>query len=180
VGGGWIKYATLDDDGEIMEVDPFLPDTEFRSPHDTAVGPDGSLYVIEWGDGFGGDNPEISRIGPSDAILPTTLSVSGLGGEVTLSTTQTLPVEATLTNQGSTPITDGTLTLEASSEEITVSADSGTSFDSLAGGASQTATWNVTLPGDLASGDYTLEATGTYTTDGTEIETSSSLSFTVR
>jgi glucose/arabinose dehydrogenase/type 1 glutamine amidotransferase len=179
-GGGWIKYATLDDDGEIMEVDPFLPDTEFRSPHDTAVGPDGSLYVIEWGDGFGGDNPEISRIGPSDAILPTTLSVSGLGGEVTLSTTQTLPVEATLTNQGSTPITDGTLTLEASSEEITVSADSGTSFDSLAGGASQTATWNVTLPGDLASGDYTLEATGTYTTDGTEIETSSSLSFTVR
>jgi len=39
-GGNWIKYATLDDDGEVLAVDPFLPDRGFSSPFDMSVGPD--------------------------------------------------------------------------------------------------------------------------------------------
>ncbi|HWM08730.1 MAG TPA: ThuA domain-containing protein, partial [Solirubrobacteraceae bacterium] len=53
---GWIKTATLDDEGAGTGVfdTPFL-DTFFR-PHEMEFGPDGSLYVIDWGDGFGGNN----------------------------------------------------------------------------------------------------------------------------
>ena len=53
---GWIKTATLDDQGNgtgVFET-PFM-DTFFR-PHEMEFGPDGSLYVIDWGDGFGGNN----------------------------------------------------------------------------------------------------------------------------
>ena len=50
---------------------------------------------------------------------------------------------------------------------------------SLAAGASETAEWTVTLPGDLGSGDYSIETVATYTSDGSEFEISSSLVFTV-
>jgi glucose/arabinose dehydrogenase/type 1 glutamine amidotransferase len=48
---GHVKYATLDDDGEVMEVDPFLPDRSFSQPFDMAVGPDGAVYLMERGRG---------------------------------------------------------------------------------------------------------------------------------
>ncbi len=53
---GWIKTATLDDQGNGTGVfeSPFM-DT-FHRPHEMEFGPDGSLYVIDWGTGFGGNN----------------------------------------------------------------------------------------------------------------------------
>jgi PKD repeat protein len=53
---GWIKTATLDDTGNIVDVDPFALGTGYLRPMDLDFGPDGSLYVIEWGSGFGGNN----------------------------------------------------------------------------------------------------------------------------
>ncbi len=55
---GWIKEVQLDDDGGILAINEFLPSTTFRRPIDLHVGPDGSIYVVEWGDGFGGNNPD--------------------------------------------------------------------------------------------------------------------------
>jgi hypothetical protein len=46
-------------------------------------------------------------------------------------------VRAELTNDGSTPIADGAIQLDASSSDISVSEASGASFDSLAAGDSQ-------------------------------------------
>ena len=44
--------------GEAVEkVTPFLPQTQFLAPIDSVFGPDGSLYVLDWGGGFGRDNP---------------------------------------------------------------------------------------------------------------------------
>jgi uncharacterized membrane protein len=88
-------------------------------------------------------------------------------------------VRAELTNDGSTPITDGAIQLDASSSDISVSEASGASFDSLAAGESLTAEWSVTLPGDLDSGSYSLETTATYRSGGTEITLSDTGSFTV-
>ena len=64
----WIKYVSFDDDGNVMEIDPFLPDMEFLRPMDMKVGPDGALYLIEWGSGFGGPNNDsgVYRIEHSD------------------------------------------------------------------------------------------------------------------
>lgn len=47
--------------GEAVEkVNPFLPPpaAEFLAPIDSKFGPDGSMYVLDWGGGFGRDNPD--------------------------------------------------------------------------------------------------------------------------
>ena len=55
---GWIKTADLDAAGAMTNVDPFALGTGYRRPMDLDFGPDGALYVIEWGSGFGGDNAD--------------------------------------------------------------------------------------------------------------------------
>jgi PKD repeat protein/glucose/arabinose dehydrogenase len=55
---GWIKTATLDGTGNMVDVDPFALGTGYLRPMDLDFGPDGSLYVIEWGSGFGGNNAD--------------------------------------------------------------------------------------------------------------------------
>ena len=53
---GWIKTTTLNDDGSGRGVGAFDLETGYLRPMDIEFGPDGSLYVIEWGSGFGGNN----------------------------------------------------------------------------------------------------------------------------
>ena len=45
----WIKHVKLDEDGEVLTIDPFLPEIEFTRPMDMEIGPDGHLYVMEYG-----------------------------------------------------------------------------------------------------------------------------------
>ena len=54
----WIKYVSLDDDGEAYEVDPFLPGETVRRPMDMTTGPEGALYVIEWGSSWDAPNED--------------------------------------------------------------------------------------------------------------------------
>ena len=44
--------------GAMTKVDPFALGTGYKRPMDLDFGPDGALYVIEWGSGFGGDNAD--------------------------------------------------------------------------------------------------------------------------
>ena len=48
---------TLDAAGRLEKIWRFLPTESFLSPQDMKFGPDGSLYTLEWGGGFGRDNP---------------------------------------------------------------------------------------------------------------------------
>lgn len=66
-GEGWIRYVTYDDEGEPVAVEPFLDET-FNHPMDLRVGPDGALYLIEWGSGYNGPNDDggIYRIERTD------------------------------------------------------------------------------------------------------------------
>jgi PKD repeat protein len=53
-----IYSMTLDDAGTRLEkIYRFLPAESFMSPQDMKFGPDGALYTLEWGGGFGRDNP---------------------------------------------------------------------------------------------------------------------------
>ena len=52
----WIKEVKMDEQGNITEISPFLPGIDFVRPMDMEVGPDGALYVAEWGDAFWGSN----------------------------------------------------------------------------------------------------------------------------
>jgi hypothetical protein len=55
---GWIKEVKLDDDGNILKINPFLPGQQFRRPMDMELGPDGAIYMLEWGTSFGGNNAD--------------------------------------------------------------------------------------------------------------------------
>ena len=57
-GRDWIKETALDSTGGPLEVSAFLDDPafEWENPMDMEFGPDGSLYVLDYGGGFfGGD-----------------------------------------------------------------------------------------------------------------------------
>ncbi|WP_028661477.1 ThuA domain-containing protein [Saccharomonospora saliphila] len=49
---------SLDDQGEVMRLDPWLTSQETLAPMDMRFGPDGALYLLEWGGGYGRDNPD--------------------------------------------------------------------------------------------------------------------------
>jgi PKD repeat protein len=40
------------------DINRFLPNLQMRRPHALQFGPDGALYMIEWGSGFNGDNAD--------------------------------------------------------------------------------------------------------------------------
>ncbi|HET6567858.1 MAG TPA: ThuA domain-containing protein [Rhodothermales bacterium] len=52
----WIKEFHLDENGDLLKIVDFLPGIEFNRPTDIKVGPDGALYIAEWGDEFWGSN----------------------------------------------------------------------------------------------------------------------------
>ena len=52
------RSCRLDGDGNVLTINPFCPARHFMSPMDMKFGPDGALYLLEWGAGFGGDNTD--------------------------------------------------------------------------------------------------------------------------
>lgn len=54
---GWIKIVRMDENGELVEIENFMPSTRFNGPIDVQFGFDGSLYVMEFGTTWG-DNPD--------------------------------------------------------------------------------------------------------------------------
>jgi hypothetical protein len=55
---GYIKEIKIDDDGNPLKINPFLSSFPFLRPIDLKIGPDGVIYLIEWGTGFGGGNSD--------------------------------------------------------------------------------------------------------------------------
>jgi cytochrome c len=58
----WIATLELDAAGKPKAITEFMPNADFRHPHDIEMGADGSLYVLEWGRDFNyagsGINPD--------------------------------------------------------------------------------------------------------------------------
>ena len=54
----YTKELRLDSAGNLLKINPFLQTTVFDNPMDMEFGPDGSLYTLEYGDGFFSENPE--------------------------------------------------------------------------------------------------------------------------
>ena len=55
---GWIKTVSFDRRGQPVRIDPFASQWQFRRPIDMKFGPDGALYLLEWGTSFGGQNDD--------------------------------------------------------------------------------------------------------------------------
>lgn len=92
----WIQEVKLDDEGEILEINPFLPGLELIRPITMRFGPEGALYLLEWGSGFDGDNRDarLARVdyasgpgapvavvtaAPTDGPVPLTVHFSAAG-----------------------------------------------------------------------------------------------------
>ena len=60
----WINVVEMDDTGQIQAIEPFLSNMDLVKPIDMEFGPDGALYVLEYGQNYFLNNPEakLSRI----------------------------------------------------------------------------------------------------------------------
>lgn len=61
---GWIMVVTMDEQGNYKSMERFLPKENFSSAIDMQFGPDGDLYVLEYGSAWfrGNDNARIVKI----------------------------------------------------------------------------------------------------------------------
>lgn len=50
--------VSLDEQGSLLQMDPWLTSQKTMAPMDMRFGPDGALYLLEWGGGYGRDNPD--------------------------------------------------------------------------------------------------------------------------
>ena len=55
---GWIKVVTLLPNGDFDKMEPFMPHTAFHAPIDMETGPDGRIYILEYGNGWYQQNPD--------------------------------------------------------------------------------------------------------------------------
>ena len=69
---GWIKALTFDDAGGIAKIEPFMGSSKFNNIIDMELGPDGRLYLLEYGTGWFSKNPDaaLSRIDYHPENLP--------------------------------------------------------------------------------------------------------------
>ncbi len=54
----WILAVKLDSQENIVSMKRFLPATSIKRPMDMELGPDGALYVLEWGTQYNGGNAD--------------------------------------------------------------------------------------------------------------------------
>lgn len=93
----WIKVVTLRD-GDFDKMEPFMPTTALSGPIDMEIGPDGKIYILEYGKGWFSKNEDsgLSRIDYLPGNRPpkvTELSVDRMNGRLPF--TLTASVEAT-------------------------------------------------------------------------------------
>lgn len=89
---GWTKAVTLTPEGDYDNMEPFMDGTKFNSPIDMEVGPDGKVYVLEYGNGWFAKNSDagLSRIDYNTGnVAPevTAISANKTAGTVPLTVT---------------------------------------------------------------------------------------------
>lgn len=77
----WIKAVSMNADGDFEKMEPFMENVSLASPIDMEVGPDGRIYILEYGKGWFSQNPDaaISRIDYFSGELNAEGSKSGSG-----------------------------------------------------------------------------------------------------
>jgi cytochrome c len=94
----WFKVVTTKSNGDLEKIEPLMEHTKWNSPIDAEMGPDGKLYILEYGTGWFSKNVDagISRIdynGGNRSPRINNFSVNKTSGDLPLKITAT--VEAT-------------------------------------------------------------------------------------
>ncbi len=94
----WILVVSMDENGNYKSMERFMPGTEFAGPMDMQFGPDGSLYILEYGKGWfkanddsklvridfnGGNRSPVAKATADKPAgsLPLTVALSGAGSK---------------------------------------------------------------------------------------------------
>jgi cytochrome c len=93
----WIKEIRLNSAGDLEDINDFGPVGLVDNPMDMDFGPDGALYVLEYGDGYFSDNPEaqLARIDYTRGNRTPTVKVAA-----TPSNSPTAPLTVTFSSAG--------------------------------------------------------------------------------
>ncbi|WP_276348206.1 ThuA domain-containing protein [Daejeonella sp. JGW-45] len=59
---GWVKLVTMKPNGDYDSMEPFMGSTSFIAPIDMEVGPDGRLYILEYGKGWFSKNVDAGLV----------------------------------------------------------------------------------------------------------------------
>ena len=54
----WVMVVTMDKEGNLQTIEPFMPHTKFHNISDMEAGPDGRIYVVEYGEGWFAKNAD--------------------------------------------------------------------------------------------------------------------------
>lgn len=55
---GWVKAVSMSPNGDYLSMEPFLSEISLAAPIDMELGPDGKLYILEYGKGWFSKNPD--------------------------------------------------------------------------------------------------------------------------
>jgi cytochrome c len=55
---GWIKAVSMLPNGDFDKMEPFMEHAKFNAPIDMELGPDGRMYILEYGNGWYEKNPD--------------------------------------------------------------------------------------------------------------------------
>lgn len=58
----WVQVVTFDSAQNIARIEPFLPDEKFSKPIEMEIGPDGAIYMLEYGQNYFLNNPEAKLV----------------------------------------------------------------------------------------------------------------------
>jgi len=102
----WIKVVTMTPEGDYDSMEPFMDNTKFSAPIDMELGPDGKLYVLEYGNGWFQKNKDAGLVRidfntgnrpPEIASITSNKSYGGLPLTVLLSVKATDPEKDKMT-----------------------------------------------------------------------------------
>jgi len=100
---GWIKVVTMQENGDYDKMEPFMGGTKFNALMDMEMGPDGKIYILEYGNGWFSKNPDaglfrIDYNGGNRPPVVTDVKVDKTSGKS--------PLQVTLTAVASDPEND--------------------------------------------------------------------------
>ncbi|MEM8484923.1 MAG: ThuA domain-containing protein [Bacteroidota bacterium] len=85
---GWILVVTMDENGDLEKIEPFMPSAEFANPIDMIFDKNGVMYVMEYGKKWFSENADarISRIeyNPGNRLPVAVLKADQLAGAAPL------------------------------------------------------------------------------------------------
>ncbi|WP_231459676.1 PQQ-dependent sugar dehydrogenase [Pedobacter sp. Leaf132] len=55
---GWVKAVTMAPNGDYLSMEPIMSNLSFAAPIDMELGPDGKIYILEYGKGWFSKNPD--------------------------------------------------------------------------------------------------------------------------